>query len=321
MLMTFEQLKRSATQDIVSTLSEEWEVKEISVQKHNREGLTGLTFMQKGSNGGPTIYAENIYDLYMHGVPYEELIKGLTKSIEDSCKIYRQLQGFFEELTFEKVKANLRLRICDKKINEELLKPLVYREIGGGIVITVDINYESATARVTRDHLDMLGVTEDDLFKEAMSYQVNAAEPVLVPIEEAMTFGGPKEASQRIGNFLQQEAPLNPDQLLVLTNTNDLNGAVALSYPGILEKITDLMGGDFFILPSSIHEVLIIGTGKRGRAAKLQETIHSANSNVVSADEILSDSLFICKNGKLERVPSKTGGEAWSASRICFPQM
>lgn len=47
-------------------------------------------------------------------------------------------------------------------------------------------------------------------------------------------------------------------QMYVLTNSEKYWGAVSIIYGGVLEKIAEKIGKDYFVLPSSIHECMIV---------------------------------------------------------------
>ena len=309
MLMTFEQLKKNASKDIVSFLAEDWEVKENRVTKHNRGELTGLTFMPKGSDGGPTIYAEDMYDHYLHGVPYEKIIENFGRSIAESYAAHNDFSKLIEDLTLDKIKDNLCLRLVDKKRNEKLLEKAAYRDIGADFAVTADICWSNASgitrACITNDILGTLNVTKDELFDAATSCQIKAAEPILVPLIGALNEGSASGAALK-GNALKDGSIRESNEPYILTTADDMNGAVALAYPGVLERISLLLGGDFYVLPSSIHEVIVIKADDPSKETHFQQTIIDANHSVLEMQDVLTDSLLICHDGNLERVGSET---------------
>ena len=87
----------------------------------------------------------------------------------------------------------------------------------------------------------------------------------------------------------------------VLTNSRFFWGAGALFYPGMIERIHDLLGGDFYVLPSSVHELILIKVDDQD-PRQLADLVRSANRSVVRDSDILADDLFICRSGTLCRV-------------------
>lgn len=287
--MTFEEVKKAATMDIAKALGSDWVTKENPVAKNNRGVLTGITFMQEGSNGGPTIYAEDIYEMSLH-IPYDEMISGLTKSIRESMRANEETARFFDGLTFEKIKENLSVRLIDKSLNKELLKSRVYMDCSGGLALLADIENDEWRAAINEELLNQLGADKDELFEAALEAAEKKHPAVLTDISEHL-FGIPS-------NLLVEDTSLKPDSLYVLSTENAYMGASVIMYPGMMSKLHDMFGSDFYVLPSSVHEVLVISTGKD--PSELHATILSANNSVVDDVDLLSNNLFVCDGTELK---------------------
>ena len=87
------------------------------------------------------------------------------------------------------------------------------------------------------------------------------------------------------GQFLFRAEPV-PEQypeemkekrFYYLTNSNIVNGAATILYPDILKTIGDKFQGNYFILPSSIHEVLLMKDDGEINVEELQSTVRSVN--------------------------------------------
>ena len=78
----------------------------------------------------------------------------------------------------------------------------------------------------------------------------------------------------------------------VLTNNKGIHGAACILYPGVLDSVAQEMGGGFFILPSSVHEViLLLDTGNED-SGELKKIISAVNTTQVAPEEVLSDTLY-----------------------------
>ena len=80
-------------------------------------------------------------------------------------------------------------------------------------------------------------------------------------------------------------------QFYVLTNNSGCKGASAILYPGFLDEIRDQLGGDLYIIPSSIHECLILKQDV-AEADDLKRCICEVNRDVLSPGDFLSDNLY-----------------------------
>ena len=79
-------------------------------------------------------------------------------------------------------------------------------------------------------------------------------------------------------------------------------GASTLAYKGIAERIRDLFGSGYFILPSSLHEVILLKDDGTASVASLKDMVEQANRSVVAPMDILSDSVFYFGDEGLRRV-------------------
>lgn len=78
--------------------------------------------------------------------------------------------------------------------------------------------------------------------------------------------------------------------MMVLTNQSGLNGAAALFYPGMMEQAAEHFGGDFFVLPSSTHEVIMIPNDGTANFRDLEQMVRDINRTQVMQEERLSES-------------------------------
>jgi len=86
--------------------------------------------------------------------------------------------------------------------------------------------------------------------------------------------------------------PMDVPQLMVLTNDQALYGAGALFYPGQLDTIASQIGSDYFVIPSSIHEVLILPDDGTIDRHAIESMIQEVNMTAVAPEERLSDHAY-----------------------------
>lgn len=86
----------------------------------------------------------------------------------------------------------------------------------------------------------------------------------------------------------------------MLTNRNKVFGGIMMTWQYTLEKLKEKLGSEeFIVLPSSIHEVLAIPLNEETEWKGLKEMVKEVNNTMVIQEEVLSDSLYVYKNGKL----------------------
>ena len=80
--------------------------------------------------------------------------------------------------------------------------------------------------------------------------------------------------------------------MYVLTNQQKLYGAACMLYPGVLKAFSEENGQDFYVLPSSVHEVILIPAEPGTNEALLREIVTEINRTQVAKDEVLADSIY-----------------------------
>ena len=87
--------------------------------------------------------------------------------------------------------------------------------------------------------------------------------------------------------------------MYVLTNMTSCNGAGAMFCNDLLEKIQIKLDCDFYLLPSSIHEVIILPDEGGYDREELDEMVKTINATEVNSDDRLADHAFYYSDGKL----------------------
>ena len=147
-----------------------------------------------------------------------------------------------------------------------------------------------ATIGVTYNMLQIWGVNVDDIIRVA-----NENTPRLRPVHYATM------AEMLSDVFGDDNTIENDNTLSVCTNYNKVQGAIAILYPGVADEIRKQIG-DFYVLPSSIHETLIVPKKITDDVNELYNMVHDVNATEVSPDEILGNDVYEVINGELVSV-------------------
>lgn len=177
------------------------------------------------------------------------------------------------------------LTIVARSINAVDLKGIPFISIGD-LVFTICIKDEEKRRVVTYDEIEKSGMTGDDVKKIAL--ENDARNAVLESMEEALVrcmTGSDKVAKpfgMSIGTFSFARS-----KMWVLSNLSSRFGAGLLLNRELLSKMGDQVKDDFYIIPSSVHEVLIVPTVMD--ADELKHIIQDINANEVEPQDRLSD--------------------------------
>ena len=95
-------------------------------------------------------------------------------------------------------------------------------------------------------------------------------------------------------NPLKDDYTVSPDEVMyILTNENGLNGAGVLFYPDMQKRIGEILDDSYYVLPSSLHEVIIMPEKLSPDIRVLEAMVKDANKTVVELQDILSDRVFM----------------------------
>lgn len=311
------------------------EIEERSITKAQRGELAGLIFKTPDTVCAPTYYVEDFYEGYKDGESLEQLVLTL---VENACHYIQHppaLPDICQDLFDDP--GLLRVRLLNRAKNSEYLKDVPYIE-DCGLALIAEIRSGDYRLVVTNSMLEHSGIRKEELFDTALANSSVNDRATLFDLSEVFqnsagecenllgrldgepgsevlggasdpghtgALGGASDPGRTgalggAGTSGRAVAPL-PVSLYVLSNEDSFYGAAALFYPGMLDKLELLMGGSFYVLPSSVHEVLLLPVTD-GDAQKLADIIKTANRTVTDSNVFLADDLFICEAGRLRQV-------------------
>ena len=272
------------------------ELEEQIITKAQRGRLTGLIFKEPGTVCAPTFYVEDFYDMYKEG----RSLKDLSAAVVQDAYRYIHNPPDFSDIYPDVLSGQglFGVRLLNKSGNRDYLEGVTYLDVGCGFVLIAEIRSGDFRAVITNRLLDSLDMTKEALFERALEDSSMNDRATLYDLADMLP-----AFPQANVNLLDSAAGtvLPPVSLYILSNESSFWGAAVLFYPGMLARHSDLMGGSFYVLPSSVHEVLLLPVTE-GDPQKLVDIIRSANRTVTDSDVFLADELFICESGRLRQV-------------------
>lgn len=265
------------------------EVKEIT--KNNGVKLTGISVSESGSHIAPQIYVNSGYDQYINGdADLDELVRGyfnayMSNRLPDDFSI-----DFFSD--FEHVKDRLSMKLINAEKNVVFLTEVPHYRLGDlAIIFQVLLNsselHGSASITIRNEHLKMWNIDAETIFDLAKK---NAAEKHPVRIQSML-----EVLSEMTGELPEEMMGMEETQMMfVLSNEVKLNAASGIIFTDKLQEFADKRGADLFILPSSVHEVLLVPNTDNTNMSVLELTnmVKEVNATQLAPDEILSDTVY-----------------------------
>lgn len=269
------------------------EIETGTVNKPQKGALTGLRFIKEGSRVAPTLYAEDLYARYTRGQPIDRIAHEAVESIRQSFDI--PLPFPEDDFDLKDMVDDIRPRLISKDRNSIIAETAPHLDAGGGLMLIADVVRGDFRAMITNDMMKDSGIAESELFDIALG-NIPASEAVLFGLSD-MIYAPPEERTDLLDDGADLSA-IGDFEVFILSNREMFWGAAALFYPGVVEKLHEMFG-DFYVIPSSVHELLLLPVTADADPEKLSEMIWSANRSVVDEEEVLSDDLLLCESGTL----------------------
>lgn len=131
----------------------------------------------------------------------------------------------------------------------------------------------------------------DELYSLALQNTQRIFKEELIPLEELIAdILKARPESEQVIRGIENKREVS---MYVATNTAKINGAAVLLYPGFLKDCADRTGGDFYILPSSVHETIFIPADGKRQIQELAAMVKEVNETQVLPEEVLSDSVYL----------------------------
>lgn len=280
------------------------------VQKNNGVLLDGLNIVLPEENVSPTIYLNDYYKHYRAGREMEDILQEIAM-IRGNCQIAGKID-VSEFLDFEKIKEKIIFKVIGTHSNQEQLHSMPHRtEQDMALVYQVLVNKRedgNELLTITNEIQERIGVPEETLYNLAMQNTEREFPPAFRNLTDVMKemiredyiaemMGDTENAEMKEffemlleSRFDSMEEPGIP--MYVLSNESLTNGAAALFYPKMREKIAEELRRDYFVLPSSVHETLIIPDNGNMDYQELKAMVNEVNCTEVADTDVLTGEVY-----------------------------
>lgn len=286
--MTYEYFLTRLEEKVRERQEEGETIRRVQVLKNNSVKLDGFSYCVEGHREQPTIYVNHYYRDDLTETELEETVGTLLKTLRE-CRLFPG-QGVDQILNFRKMKDRVFCRLISREKNEELLAqvpwlPWLDLAVVFCLVIPEHI-VERASALIYTSHMEHWGITQEELHRAAAENM--AGLPVyLEPMETLLEGFGFDVLSSG---------------LYVLSNERKEYGAAAIIDPTVQRMCRERLGEDYYVLPSSVHELILLPESLFTGREELDALIQEVNENCVSPEEYLGSHAYhySLETGKLE---------------------
>lgn len=258
------------------------------VEKLQGESYTGLSIQPNDSPMAATLNLDSVYNQMVdQGKSFQEVADDLITHAADIIVDMPKID--VNDITnYDQMKNTLVVQVIPTDRNAEMLADIPHKNIEDmSLVYRMQIDQnENGTSSVliTNAMLENYGVTVNQLHQDAMDAAV---------INNPATFRSMQEVlSDLMGMPADLMPPLDGPQMYVASVENSLNGAGVIAYPDFMNQVAEQVGGDFFVLPSSVHEVLVIPDDGSIDRHDLESMVREVNASEVLPKDQLSDNVY-----------------------------
>lgn len=236
----------------------------------------------------PILYMKNAYENYLTGVPLESILNDLSNTYLQSAN---PRFDFTKLQDYESVKNSIILALVNTDTNRELLQSLPHQNMDGlSVIYKIDVIHSpmwhekdcgfNAVVNINYELMEAFGIDQDTLHQVALENTERLYPPVLQGLNA--------RTNEMLGASIYDT---DEEEMYVLTNEQGYLGATAILYPEKMEEIIETLG-DVYIIPSSIHEVMLVPKMSGNDVKELRQMLCDVNQEGVSPQEYLGDKIY-----------------------------
>jgi len=270
---------------------------EDDILKNNGLHYPSLLIKEDGEKLGVNFYP---YCLFLQYARNEITISEIADKIIEAYKTEKR--NFVWDVSilsdYEQIKYAIRGRLINTEKNKELLATLPHRDfLDLSIIYTLDVKpskgHETGNIKITNDLMNSWQVEEEILYQQMMANM------------EILEEGTINSMASIMEEILGTDPMLVPSYfpMYVISNQNKMHGAIEILNKELLEKASTMLGGDFYIIPSSIHEwILLPSQGNEADTVHFRSMVQEVNDFHVANEEVLSYNLYLFRQetGEIE---------------------
>ena len=279
-----------AIQDAIQEKNEDLEIQTRSAVKNNDIETSYLDIRYPESFIAPTFKVDSLYEAYESGEDIDRIcdrIISIVNSNGNNMGIDTD-----EIFSIDYFKEHVITRLINSQKNYGLLLNAPYKAVKGfddlvliGRIEVLLPEGTRGTILVTEDILNRVGIPAKEMFEMAQENTERLYPAVIQTMAETIS----EITGLPVSEF--NDAP----PMYVVTNNTKSSGATVLTYNGVIDQIRSVVGDDFYILPSSVNEVLAISRSYCDGFMEggLNDMVRDVNANVVPPDDVLSDNVYV----------------------------
>ncbi|MDE6602545.1 MAG: hypothetical protein K2K90_10385 [Lachnospiraceae bacterium] len=287
-MMGFEEFAEHVLEVIHAKVGGAFQIKKQTVTKNNSVKLTGITVVKGEADIGSCVYLEAFYREYeTDGMRLEEIVdevyRLIVKNEEETLDF--DIAGFKR---WETVRGNVYAKLINMEQNKELLGKIPHRIFMDLAVVYYAVARDHAqkdigTILIYNGHMEMWGQEEENLYRTAMINMRAEGDADFAAIETVIKHIAPGITFPTASSSVSWDT-----RMYILTNRRKRFGAAEILDKKTLRMIADRVGDGFIVLPSSLHETIVLPPKAKSEYERLADMVRAVNDTQVDVEERLS---------------------------------
>ena len=240
-----------------------------------------------------SVHVDELYTAYQEGAKLNAIVNYIGDDVLH-VKSYNIYDKTRELMDYGTAKRRLLVRLINYDRNADVLRDVVYKTFGDiafTVCAIVDENEHGiASTKILKTMVKKWGKNEDDIFNEAIENTCRISTPRFYTLEKMLlnnnysgdSFMDSDDAFQLNDHFAGN----------LLSTTRKTNGAIAVFLPGVAEKISEMLDSDFYMVFTSIHEVMIHSTGSGVDPKDLKLVLRDTLREVTPSSDYLTEEIY-----------------------------
>lgn len=298
--MRLEQFGNKVCSALREVMGTEYEIAFREVTKNNGVRFHGIIITGKESNISPTVYIDELYEEHEAGRAFGDIVYDILCVYQKNAREINMDMDFFTQ--FSRAKDRILYKLVHLESNREMLAEVPYVEWNDLAIVFYyafeDKRFGKATILIKNSHLAMWGIDVPVLYETAKNNMLRMRPEEMMPVRQIIQEF--MEQKQRHGSGKAEfEMPEEADVALernsamyVLSNCDRIFGASALLYSRSMKKLAGELNRNLIILPSSVHEVILVPDDGITKKEFYREMVKEVNDAQVEPEERLSYNVY-----------------------------
>ena len=294
--MEYTEFKESLKNLVQEKSDDDMKVEIVQIIKNNQIKSENLTYKSRDYNLFPSIRLEELYQKYQE--------YGMDWCVDMAVSILKNVKRIDEDQlmeSWESAKGRIVVELIKESWNQELLEEIPYKAFLDLAVIYRIKMWECKSGdvvhTVTNEMMEHWNITEEELYEAAL-VNLQKEEFEIIGLHQVL-----KDMTEEHIDVEQKDE--FHGWAYVFTNRSRIKGAAAMLRTDLLNRFAEAHGSDLFILPSSVHEVILLPAKEDENTAELRRIVRETNEEIVNEEEWLSDEVYYFRRstGAVELIP------------------